>query len=129
MFDTFTPGETDGAWCMEQRWHDLLFAHWPVACDQLRNVVPAALEIDTYRGQAWIGVIAFRLSGIRLRGMPSVPGISAFPEVNLRTYVHLDGKPGVLFLSLHCPNRLAMAIARPWFRLPYRYADVHFATR
>src|SRR5438105_9671831 len=111
MFDTFTPGETGDEWCMAQQWHDLLFAHWPVALDGLRPIVPSPLEIDTYHGQAWLGVIAFKLSGIRLRGTPPVPGISAFPEVNLRTYVHLNGKPGVLFLSLHCPNRIAMAIA------------------
>jgi uncharacterized protein YqjF (DUF2071 family) len=66
------------------------------------------------------------LSDVHLRGLPNAPGTSAFPEVNLRTYVSLDGQPGVLFLSLHCPNRLAIALARPWFKLPYHYAGVQF---
>jgi uncharacterized protein YqjF (DUF2071 family) len=113
-------------WLMAQSWHDLLFAHWPVPLDQLRRVVPQPIEIDTFDDQAWLGVVAFRLSGIHLRGLPAAPGLCGFPEVNLRTYVSFDHQPGVLFLSLHCPNRLAMAMARPWFKLPYRYAGVQF---
>jgi uncharacterized protein YqjF (DUF2071 family) len=118
--------ESGRPWLMAQSWHDLLFAHWPVSLDQLRQVLPAQLTLDTFDGQAWLGVVAFRLSDVHLRGLPNAPGTSRFPEVNLRTYVSLDGKPGVLFLSLHCPNRLAMALARPWFRLPYHYASVTF---
>jgi uncharacterized protein YqjF (DUF2071 family) len=113
-------------WLMAQSWHDLLFAHWPVPLELLRRIVPPPLEIDTFDDQAWLGVVAFRLSGIHLRGLPDAPGMSGFPEVNLRTYVTFDHRPGVLFLSLHCPNRLAMAVARPWFRLPYHYAAVQF---
>jgi len=109
---------------MAQSWRDLLFAHWSVAIDQLRLVIPNGLQIDTFANQAWLGIVAFNLSDIRVRGLPPVPGLSAFPEVNLRTYVQHDGRPGVLFLSLHCPNHLAMAIARPWFRLPYHHANV-----
>jgi uncharacterized protein YqjF (DUF2071 family) len=108
---------------MAQSWHDLLFAHWPLSPTALRDAVPRALEIDTFDGRAWLGVIAFRLSDIHLHGLLPLPGLDAFPEVNLRTYVTYHGQRGVLFLSLHCPNRLAMAIARPWFHLPYRYAD------
>src|SRR5438477_12930899 len=113
-------------WLMAQTWRDLLFAHWPVALDQLTRAVPPPLSLDTFQGQAWLGVVAFQISDIHLRGWPALPGVSAFPEVNLRTYVTLDGRPGVLFLSLHCPNRLGMALARPWFRLPYRFATVAF---
>jgi uncharacterized protein YqjF (DUF2071 family) len=113
-----------GPWLMAQSWHDLLFAHWPVPIAQLRDIVPTPLTVDTFGGQAWLGVVAFRLSDVHLRGLPNAPGASHFPEVNLRTYVSLDGQPGVLFLSLHCPNRLAIALARPWFRLPYHYARV-----
>jgi uncharacterized protein YqjF (DUF2071 family) len=111
-------------WLMAQTWEQLLFAHWPMPADHLRYVVPPQLEIDTFADQAWLGVVAFEISRIHLRGLPAVPGLARFPEVNLRTYVRYNGRPGVLFLSLHCPNRLAMAIARPWFRLPYHYADV-----
>jgi uncharacterized protein YqjF (DUF2071 family) len=120
-------GSRPRPWLMAQSWHDLLFAHWPVALDQLRRVVPQPLEIDTFDDHAWLGVVAFRLSGIHLRGLPAAPGLAGFPEVNLRTYVSLDHQPGVLFLSLHCPNRLAMAVARPWFRLPYHYAAIQLA--
>jgi hypothetical protein len=80
---------------MKQIWHDLLFMHWPVDVATLRKIVPASLPLDTFEGQAWIGVVPFRMSGVRLRGTPAVPGLSAFPELNVRTYVSINGKPGV----------------------------------
>lgn len=118
-----------GPWVMAQTWDHLLFAHWPIDPAQLRRVVPSRLDIDTFDGQAWLGVVTFDICRIHLHGLPPTPGLAHFPEVNLRTYVRHHGRRGVLFLSLHCPNRLAMAIARPWFRLPYHYADVHLAER
>jgi uncharacterized protein len=106
-------------WVMAQSWHDLLFAHWRVGAAVLRPLVPAGLEIATYEGQAWIGVGPFRMTGARLRWTPNVPWLSAFPEVNVRTYVVADGKPGVWFFSLDAGNALAVTIARAWFHLPY----------
>lgn len=108
-----------GAWAMTQTWHDLLFAHWRVPAERLRAHVPAGLSIETFDGSAWIGVVPFRMSGIRLRGLPPVPGTSAFPELNVRTYVRHGDKSGVWFFSLDATNALAVAVARRWFRLPY----------
>lgn len=107
---------------MAQTWHDLLFAHWPVSVELLRPLVPASLEIDTYEGQAWVGVIPFRMTGVRLHGFPPLPGLSAFPELNVRTYVTVAGKPGVFFFSLDAGNRIAVAAARRWYQLPYFHA-------
>lgn len=106
-------------WVMAQVWHDLLFAHWPVPAATLRAHIPTPLAIDTFDGQAWLGVVPFRMSGIRLRGTPALPWLSAFPELNVRTYVVTDGKPGVWFFSLDAGNAIAVAIARAWFHLPY----------
>ncbi len=100
-------------------WTDLLFAHWPVPPDMLRDRLPAGLELDTFDGQAWLGVVPFCMSGIRPRWAPPVPGLSAFPELNLRTYVTAGGKPGVWFLTLDAASRLAVRTARRWFHLPY----------
>ena len=108
-----------GPWVMAQRWHELLFAHWPVPRSALRPLIPGGLEIDTRKGQAWLGVIPFRMSGVRLRGTPAMPGLSAFPELNVRTYVVCEGMPGVWFFSLDAGNALAVAVARAWFHLPY----------
>jgi len=108
-----------GLWVMAQCWHDLLFAHWPVDHRKLRALIPDRLEIDTFDGQAWLAVVPFRMTGVRLRGTPPVPWLSAFPELNVRTYVTCDGKPGVWFFSLDAANSLAVAIARTWFHLPY----------
>ncbi len=108
-----------GPWVMAQRWHELLFAHWPVPAEVLRPLVPASLQLDLRKGQAWLGVIPFRMSGVRLRGTPALPRLSAFPELNVRTYVVRNGKPGVWFFSLDAGNALAVAVARAWFHLPY----------
>lgn len=106
---------------MEMVWHDLCFLHWPVPVESIRRAVPAGagLEIDTFDGQAWIGVVPFRMSGVTAWGWPSVPGLSAFPELNVRTYVTHGGKPGVWFFSLDAPKWLAVRVARLTFRLPY----------
>ena len=104
---------------MAQSWHDLLFAHWPIDPVLMCAHMPAALQIDTFDGQAWIAVVPFRMSGVRLRGTPPLPWLSAFPELNVRTYVVADHKPGVWFFSLDARNPAAVAIARAWFHLPY----------
>jgi uncharacterized protein YqjF (DUF2071 family) len=108
-----------GPWVMAQSWHDLLFTHWPVDAAVLRPLLPPQLQIDTFEGQAWIAVVPFRMTGVRLRGTPTVPWLSAFPELNVRTYVTFGEKPGVWFFSLDAGNSLAVAIARAWFHLPY----------
>jgi uncharacterized protein YqjF (DUF2071 family) len=107
---------------MAQTWEDLLFAHWPVDPDMLRPSIPRPLVLDTYEGQAWVGVVPFRISGLQLRQIPvSVPWLSSFPELNVRTYVSApDGeKPGVWFYSLEAANPLAVVMARLWYHLPY----------
>ena len=108
-----------GPWVMAQMWHDLLFAHWPVDAKALRPLLPERLQIDTFGGQAWLAVVPFRMTGVRLRVTPVLPWLSAFPELNVRTYVTRGGKPGVWFFSLDAGNSLAVAIARAWFHLPY----------
>ncbi|TWT92817.1 hypothetical protein Pla52n_61820 [Stieleria varia] len=109
---------------MRMGWHDLLFAHWPVDAQSLRAIIPEPLELDLYDGQAWIGVVPFRMSDVAPRCIPALPGISAFPELNVRTYVTYDGKPGVWFFSLDAANRLAVRAARLAFALPYMDAEM-----
>lgn len=117
------------AWVMAQSWHDLLFAHWPVAMASLRPLVTERLTIDTFDGQAWLAVVPFRMTGVRLRGTPALPWLSAFPELNVRTYVTCAAKPGVWFFSLDAGNPLAVAIARAWFHLPYYRARMRCLER
>ena len=113
-----------GPWVMKQIWHDLLFAHWPLPPDQVRKVVPSQLPLDTFEGKAWVGVVPFRMSGVRPRAIPALPGLSAFPELNVRTYVTLDGKPGVYFFSLDATNLPAVWAARALYKLPYFHAKM-----
>jgi len=104
---------------MKQTWHDLLFAHWPAPPEKIRPLVPLELELDLFDGSCWIGVVPFRMSGVRARWLPTLPALSRFPELNLRTYVNCGDKPGVYFFSLDAANRAAVWAARKFFHLPY----------
>ncbi|HET6163965.1 MAG TPA: DUF2071 domain-containing protein [Planctomycetota bacterium] len=106
-------------WDLAMRWSDLLFLHWPIDAALLRPKIPRELALDAHSGSAWIGVVPFRMSNVRLRGLPGAPGFSAFPEANVRTYVTHGGKPGVWFFSLDAASRLAVRVARARFHLPY----------
>ena len=109
---------------MYQTWRNLLFAHWPVPAALLRPYLPARLEVDTFEGQAWLGVVPFTMSDIRPLGLPPVPGLSRLHELNVRTYATLDGVPGVWFLSLDATNALGVWAARTFFHLPYLHANI-----
>jgi len=109
---------------MHQNWGKLLFMHWRIDERLLRPLIPAQLEIDTFDGSAWIGVVPFTMWGIRAAFLPPIPGTSAFHELNVRTYVHHGGVPSVWFLSLDAANRLAVWGARKFYHLPYFNAEM-----
>src|SRR5579859_4100456 len=109
-------------WVMEQTWNDLLFAHWRVEVAVLRALVPPQLELDLYDGAGYVAVAPFWMSGIRARWAPPIPGLSRFPELNVRTYVRVGDKPGVYFFSLDAGRRAAVWGARMGYSLPYYYA-------
>jgi uncharacterized protein YqjF (DUF2071 family) len=110
---------------MYQRWEELLFLHWPVEPQIVAEVLPPGLRVDTFEAKAWIGLVPFSMRGVRPRFLPAVPGLSNFPELNLRTYViDRHGRPGVWFYSLDTPRRIPNWIARSFFHLNYRLARI-----
>lgn len=112
-----------------QRWNHLLFAHWKVDANEVRAGLPPGLFVDTFEGDAYLGVVPFFMQRIRPAWLPPVPWISWFLELNVRTYVHDEnGVPGVWFHSLDCNQPLAVSIARRFFHLPYFHAAMS-ATR
>jgi uncharacterized protein YqjF (DUF2071 family) len=115
---------------MRQNWWDLLFLHWAVPESSLRPLIPDGLRVDTFEGRAYVGLVPFGMSGVRPVFLPPIPGLSRFLEVNVRTYVRRDGgDPGVWFFSLDAANRVAVAVARHLFHLPYHYARMHLERR
>jgi uncharacterized protein YqjF (DUF2071 family) len=116
-------------WRMRQSWHDLLFAHWPVDRDVIRAKVPRAFELDLWKGDAWIGIVPFRMTNVTLRGVPPLPWLSSFPELNVRTYVRVGDRPGVLFFSLDAGNSMASLTARRVLNLPYYWASMSITER
>jgi uncharacterized protein YqjF (DUF2071 family) len=108
---------------MRQRWAGLLFLHWPIDPALVQERLPTGLYVDTYEGQAWLGVVPFFMERVRPAGLPPVPWLSWFHELNVRTYVHDEqGNPGVWFFSLDCNQPIAVEIARRGFHLPYEHA-------
>ena len=103
---------------MTQTWHDLLFAHWPVPAESLARLVPSPFELDLFEGRAWLGIVPFVMTNVAPRGVPALPGLSSFPELNVRTYVRVGGRPGVYFFSLDAASVLAVRAARLLLHLP-----------
>jgi uncharacterized protein YqjF (DUF2071 family) len=112
----------DEPWTMAQTWDDLLFAHWRVPAETIAQLVPQGLEVDQHDGSAWLGITPFVLTGLRIRGMIPLPRVSTFPELNVRTYVTVEDKPGIWFFSLDAASRVAVEGARRAYKLPYFYA-------
>jgi uncharacterized protein YqjF (DUF2071 family) len=112
-------------WVMTQTWHDLLFAHWPVNTEVLRARVPPQFSLDLFAGVAWLGIVPFHMTNVAPRGIPTLPWVSAFAELNVRTYVRVDDRPGVYFLSLDAGRALAVHAARMLLNLPYCAASMY----
>lgn len=124
-----------GTVVMYQRWRSLLFLHFPADPAEIQRLLPEGLTVDTYpdsegNEKAWIGLVPFRMEGVTPRGVPELRGIHAFPETNVRTYVHRNGHdPGVWFFSLDAGNPLACRVARRFFHLPYHEAQMSVKER
>lgn len=115
---------------MRQRWSNLLFLHWPVDPSVIRSRLPEGLEPDLFDGRAWIGVVPFAMGRVHPVGLPPLPWVSWFLELNVRTYVHdHSGRPGVWFFSLDCNQPIAVEAARRFFQLPYHHARMRAALR
>jgi uncharacterized protein len=116
-------------WVQGQTWCDLLFAHWRVPAERLRRVMPPSLPLHLWEdGSAWLGITPFVVKGLRVRGAPPLPWVSQFPELNVRTYVEVGGKPGIYFFSLDAGRRAAVLAARRTYRLPYFHARMRVET-
>jgi uncharacterized protein len=114
---------------MYQHWGQLLFLHWPLSAESLRPLIPDPLVIDTFDGTAWIGITPFTMWGVRPAFLAPIPVLSESHEVNVRTYVHLNGVPGIWFFSLDVSNSVAALGARLTFHLPYFHARMSLEWR
>ena len=114
---------------MHQDWGNLLFLHWRVQPNLIRHLIPQELELDLYGDSAWIGIVPFTMWDIRAFPpfAPSLPGLDSMHELNVRTYVHYRGVPGVWFFSLDVNSLVAATTARAFFHLPYHYSEIEFS--
>lgn len=113
-----------GSWKYYQEWNDGIFLHWQVDYNELRKLVPQDLELDLFQGKPWVSMVAFTMEKIRPKNLPAFPPISAFHEINIRTYVKLDNKRGVYFLSIEGGKKLSCIMAKGISGLPYRFSNI-----
>ena len=120
-----------GRWAMTQRWNDLLFAHWPIPTVLMERLLPDWLDVDSFQGSAWLGAVPFWLDRIKIRGIPPLPGLRNFPDLNFRTYVRdrFTRTPGIYCFSVDSSNLFAVAAAHAIYHLPYRLAEMHLERR
>jgi len=111
-------------WKYYQEWHNVIFAHWKVNENSLKKLVPAGLNLELFNGEAWISLVAFTLKKLRLHYLPSFPDFSHFHEINMRTYVVRNNKPGIYFLSLEAQKTFSALLARLMIGLNYYKSDI-----
>lgn len=113
-----------GLWQHYQEWHRNIMLHWQIPSEMIKSFIPEGLELDIFKGEAWVSIIAFSVKNIRTKRIPPVSFLSDFHEVNLRTYVIKDGKPGVYFLSIEAQKWLPAFLARTIINLPYQKSHI-----
>jgi uncharacterized protein YqjF (DUF2071 family) len=110
---------------MIQSWCDLTFLHWRYPAERVQALLPPGLTVETHDGAAWIGLVPFRMDGVRPPGAPALPWLSRFPETNVRTYVRgPDGRSGIWFFSLDAARLPAVCAGRVGYGLPYCWSDM-----
>lgn len=111
-------------WVWYQEWNEVVFLHWPVPIDWLKPRIPKSLKIDLFEGQSWISFVAFTMENVRPAYLPAFSPLSNFQELNIRTYVIADDKPGVYFLSIEAGKKSACWLADALSGLPYQFANM-----
>lgn len=113
-----------GSWQHYQEWHGNIMLHWEIPFEMIQSFIPEGLELDIFKGEAWVSIIAFSVKNIRTKRIPPVSFLSDFHEVNLRTYVIKNGKPGIYFLSIEAQKWLPAFMARTFINLPYQKSHI-----
>jgi uncharacterized protein YqjF (DUF2071 family) len=109
-------------WAQAQTWEELAFLHWRVDPDELRRHVPESVSLDEFDGAAWLGIVPFTITNLRARGLPPLPPVATFHELNVRTVVTVDDRPGIWFFTLDASSRVAVEAAKRLYKLPYVHA-------
>jgi len=113
---------------MLHEWNNLTFMHWAYEPAAVQAVLPPGLEVHTYGGKAWVGLVPFMMR-VETAGKRGVPWVSNFCETNVRTYARAaDGTTGVWFLSLDAARFGAVAVARVGYHLPYFWSRMRVRT-
>jgi hypothetical protein len=119
--------KSEGGWTLAETRRDVLLAHWPVALDALARQLPPELPLDTFAGEAWLGLVACRLEALRMRGLPPLPGLSSGPQLEVCTYVSVEDRPGIWLFSVERGKQTLVEAAKRTLRLPAYRAELSAA--
>jgi uncharacterized protein len=111
-------------WKYFQQWHDTIFFHWEVPAYFLQEHIPDKMDLDTFNDMAWVSLVAFEVKNMRYRNMPSLPHISDFQEINIRTYVLKDDIPGIYMFSIETDKLIEVLLTRVFIGLPYQKSKI-----
>jgi len=111
-------------WSYYQEWNNAVFMHWEVPYEDLKSLVPSGLEIDSFEGKCWVSIVAFTMERIRPAYLPSFSPISNFDEINVRTYVRKNGKPGVYFINIEAGKYVSAFLSKMMSGLPYEKSEI-----
>lgn len=120
---------------VQQQWRNMAFLHWSFPPEEVDRLLPPGLLLDTFEEKAWVGLTLFEVHDFRTLPLPSLPGVSSYPETNLRTYVRTkDGADGIWFFSLEVDSIATVTAARSTLSVPYRWSkmsvdDHHYVSR
>ncbi len=112
------------SWKFYQEWNKAVFLHWEVTPELVKPLLPEHIELDTINGKSWVSLVAFDMNNIGVRGLPKIPHISDFQEINIRVYVICNGKPSVYFLSMEGSKKSSCTILKALSKFPYRYSKM-----
>ncbi|WP_061249797.1 YqjF family protein [Leptospira alstonii] len=112
------------SWLWYQEWNRAIFIHIKIDPDLLVPLIPIGLEIDKYEGETWLSIVAFSMENVHPKGFFPFPPVSNFHEVNVRTYVVKDNKPGVYFLSIEAEKLIPVILAKYLSGLPYKKSSI-----
>ncbi len=117
---------------MHNRWDSLALLHWGYDPAVVQRLLPPGLEVETWEGRAWIGLVPFFMQ-VRAPGQPWWSRLGRFPETNVRTYVTPRSAgtaragrqaSGVWFFSLEAARLGVVGLGRGGYGVPYFWAKM-----
>jgi uncharacterized protein YqjF (DUF2071 family) len=125
---TAAPAESHPAFLGD--WAEATFVHFAIEPRRLQPFVP--FELDLYRGEAYVSLVAFTMRRMRPARLDNGLGelllrpIMPCRFLNVRTYVRAGGRDGIYFLGEWLSQWVNIPFGPLLYGLPYHAGRFHF---